>query len=233
MKDSLGDRMKGYEKQSRSNLLRRTPVLIRIDGKAFHTWTRTLKRPFDDEMIDAMVTTTNGLVQNVQNCVCGYTQSDEITLLLKDWNKHDTAQWFDGQVQKICSVSASMATAEFNFWVTHIGSDRISQNGPAFFDSRCFNVPMAEVTNAFIWRQQDAERNSLQMLARSHFSHKALDGVKRDGLHDLLHTVGVNWNDLPAWKKRGVFITRKNIWSETPIFTRDRSVIENLLESEE
>jgi len=154
--DSLGDRMKGYEHVSRSTLTKRMPVVIRIDGKAFHTWTKQLKNvddslndsPFSVKMNQAMSDTTQKLVSNIQNAVFGYTQSDEISILLNDWKTLTTDQWFGNTIQKMASVSASMATVYFNEACTST-SRRFFV--PAMFDARVFNIPKEEVTNYFVW----------------------------------------------------------------------------------
>lgn len=230
-KDSLGDRMKTYEAVPKNYLTRRTPVIVRLDGKACHSFTRGLNKPFDDIFIQSMQQTMKYLCEHIQGCVFGYTQSDEITLVLCDYMKLDTSAWFDNQVQKIVSVSASIATFAFNKWFKllserHIGlmhvystnddntltesaikykdilTKRIDQG--LMFDSRCFNVPKEDVCNCLIWRQQDATRNSIEGLAQSLFSHKELHGVNCKGLQDKMFTEkDVNWNDLPTQLKRG------------------------------
>ncbi|MFW6122346.1 MAG: tRNA(His) guanylyltransferase Thg1 family protein, partial [Petrotogales bacterium] len=176
-KTSLGDRMKtNYESVSQTKLLRRTPVIIRLDGKAFHTFTKGMKRPFDENLIQCMTTTTRNLVENIEGCEFGYTQSDEISLLLTDYKKFETQAWFDYKVQKIVSVAASMCTAYFN----RIFFKNYGFGKPAFFDARVFSIPKEEVVNYFIWRQQDATRNSIQMVGQSVFSHKELHGKSCD-----------------------------------------------------
>ena len=239
-KSTLGDRMKGYEATSKSKLLRRTPVLIRIDGKAFHTWTKHLNgldhslqdSPFSDMMHNCMVATTANLVENMQNAVLGYTQSDEISILLNDWRTLETDQWFGGNVQKIASVAASMATAYFNYsYYTHDAVDPHSP--PAMFDARVWNMPKEDVTNYFIWRQQDATRNSVQMLARHYFSHKQLHKKNVSNIQDMLMLEhGVNWNDIDTWKKRGTCVYNDFnliVDEDIPIFTKGREYIEELL----
>jgi tRNA(His) 5'-end guanylyltransferase len=254
--DELGTRMKGYESVSKTKLLNRTPVIIRIDGKAFHTWTKVLPSvdesllndPFSDVMHKCMVETTQKLVKNIQNAVIGYTQSDEITILLNDWKTLTTDQWFGNSVQKMASVSASMATAYFNrAWESMFWSDKIP---PALFDARVFNIPKEEVTNNFIWRQQDATRNSINMYARHFFSHKEMQNKSTSEVQDMLMLEkGVNWNDLETWKRRGTCTVRgslekrlypgnANEWAvqqphnevvvdeEIPIFTQDREYID-------
>lgn len=231
-KDSLGDRMKTYEAVPKNYLTRRTPVIIRLDGCHAHSFTRGLRKPFDDVFIPSMQETMKYLCENIQGCVLGYTQSDEITLVLCDYKKLDTAAWFDNQVQKIVSVSASMATFAFNKWfefyvngivsadISDIDDELTDEERADFdkyksvlikradqgltFDSRCFSVPKEEVCNCLIWRQQDATRNSIEGLAQSLFSHKELHGVNCKGLQDKMFTEkDVNWNDLPTQLKRG------------------------------
>lgn len=163
-KDTLGNRMKGYERTIKPFLQTKVPVIIRLDGKAFHTFTKGLAKPFDDILVETMQETTRMLCENIQGCKLGYTQSDEITLLLTDWEKERTSAFFDYNLQKITSVTASMATLYFN----KIFSDKVVQSNfegietielyiskinKAIFDSRAFNVPMEEATNSFIWRQ--------------------------------------------------------------------------------
>ena len=213
----LGKRMKEfYEQVPKTRLVRRMPVMIRVDGKAFHTFTRGFQKPFDDILIKSMQETMKYLCENIQGCVFGYTQSDEITLVLVDYKKLTSSAWFDYEVQKMCSISASMATMVFNrafsfnmFEVAGLDNTlletyrKASEKG-AMFDSRCFNVPKEEVTNFVYWRQLDATRNSIQMIGQANFSHKQLQGKSCNMIQDMLFTEkGINWNDLPIVKKRG------------------------------
>ena len=225
-KDSLGDRMKAYEAVPKNFLMRRTPVIIRLDGKAFHTFTRGFDKPFDEVIEYAMKSTMVQLCANIQGCVLGYTQSDEITLVLCDYQKVDTDAWFEYNVEKMCSVAASMATLYFfkslsNYCDKLWESDKISfadkinlinrklEKG-AYFDARCFNLPKEEVANCLIWRQQDATRNSIQALAQSLYSQKQLSGLNCSQLQDKMFTEkGVNWNDLSTYQKRGACAVRK------------------------
>lgn len=215
--DDLGKRMKEfYEQVPKTRLVRRMPVMIRIDGKAFHTFTHGFQKPFDDILIKSMQETMKYLCENIQGCVFGYTQSDEITLVLVDYKKLTSSAWFDYEVQKMCSISASMATMAFNrafsfniFEVAGLDNTlletyrKASEKG-AMFDSRCFNVPKEEVTNFVYWRQLDATRNSIQMVGQANFSHKQLQGKSCNMIQDMLFTEkGINWNDLPIVKKRG------------------------------
>lgn len=208
MKDELGNRMKDmYEFRTKSYLPRRTYTIIRLDGKAFHTFTKGFERPYDTALMDAMNYTTKMLCENIQGCKLGYTQSDEISLLLTDFDKIGTSAYLGGAIQKIVSITASMASAYFNRYMLE---NRITDK-LAFFDSRVFSISQAvEVENYFIWRQQDCVRNSISMTAQSLFSHKELNGVNTSGMQDLCMTKGVNWNDQPAGFKRG-----RMVWKET------------------
>ena len=267
-RDSLGDRMKeNYENRAKTYLVRRMPVIIRVDGKAFHTFTRGMKKPYDEIFHNTMNATMKYLCENIQGCKLGYTQSDEITLLLTDYDTLDTDAWFDNNVQKICSVSASMATMAFNkylreltdnylrsdAWVNHYWEEDVEKyantlknaiDKGAMFDSRCFNIPKEEVTNCFIWRQQDATRNAIQMLGQCNFSHKELHGKSCNDIQDMLMLQkNINFNDMPTEFKRGACCIKKEVlctdrlighkldWvidKEIPIFTQNREYVENI-----
>ena len=209
--DDLGTRMKEfYEQVPKTRLVRRMPVAIRIDGKAFHTFTRGFRKPFDHILIKTMQETTKYLCENIQGCVLGYTQSDEITLILVDYQKLTSSAWFDYEVQKLCSISASMATMAFNkYFAENVANEileyktsmvpqcveiqqeikeyhdtlRAAVNKGAVFDARCFNIPKEEVTNLVYWRQLDAARNSIQMVGQANFSHKELQNKNTDDHH--------------------------------------------------
>jgi len=186
-KDSLGDRIKNnYENRNRYYLTRRVPVIMRLDGKAFHTVTKHCAKPFDSVLSLCMLNTAKALLKEVQGAKCAYKQSDEISILIADFDKLTTEAWFDYNIQKMTSVSAGIASATFSMDFMH-EEDKI-----AVFDSRVFNIPKEEVCNYFIWRQQDWIRNSVQMLARCHFSHKELHKKSNSDLHEMLHTKGVN-----------------------------------------
>jgi tRNA(His) 5'-end guanylyltransferase len=278
-KDSLGDRMKeNYENRSKTYLVRRMPVIIRLDGKAFHTYTKGLKKPYDEIFHNTMNQTMKYLCENIQGCKLGYTQSDEITLLLTDYDTLTTDAWFDYGVQKMCSVAASMATLAFNRtlsdelwkykteWAYGLTPQSVEiqqahyqyvkvledavQKG-AMFDARCFNIPAEEVTNCFIWRQQDATRNAIQMLGQCNFPHKELQGKSCNDIQDMLMLQkGINFNDMPTEFKRGVCCVKESYYpdpvpgcedcdvdaasvrtrwvldKEIPIFTQDRNYVE-------
>jgi len=245
MNDSLGDRMKLYEAQSQARLLRRTPTIIRIDGKAFHTFTRGMERPYDGRFHRCMWEAARALCEQVQGCRLAYVQSDEISLLLTDWDKHTTQAWFDAKVQKQASIAASICTAAFAEALTEHMADHMERWRFPAFDARCFNLPPVEVVNYFIWRQQDAERNSVSMLAQSRFSHKALHRKScKDMMDMLMVNHGVNWNDCPTTQKRGACVVKEQYeWHtppgqavmrsrwvvdrDIPIFTKDREYIES------
>lgn len=220
LRDDIGTRMKNfYEQIPKTKLMRRCPVAIRIDGKAFHTYTRNFKRPFDSVFMRAMQETMKYLCENIQGCVLGYTQSDEITLILVDYEKINSSAWFDYEVQKLCSVSASMATMRFNQVFARLVQevreegtedpqyikvlDKACETG-AMFDSRCFNIPKEEVTNLIYWRQLDASRNSIQMVGHANFSQKQMHGKSTSDIQDMLMLEkNINWNDFPVACKRG------------------------------
>lgn len=209
MKDDLGIRMKDqYENRTRYFLPRRTYTIIRLDGKAFHTFTRGMKRPFDQDFINIMDSTAKFLCEEIQGCQMAYVQSDEISLLLTDFDKITTDAWFDGNIQKMVSVSASIATAKFNALFNYDKDP--SQMKMANFDARVFTIPdPVEVENYFVWRQKDAVRNSIAMTAQSLYSHKQLEGVTQVGMQDLIVKKGQNWNDQPDGFKRGRTIYQK------------------------
>lgn len=228
-RDDLGNRMKTfYEEIPKTRLMRRTPVIIRIDGKAFHTFTRGFKRPFDDVLIKTMQETAKYLCENIQGCQLAYTQSDEISLLLIDYQGFETSAWFDYEIQKMCSISASMATMAFNRIFSEIVSDlKVDDTKPmdryfeavysgAVFDARVFNIPREEVTNYFYWRQLDASRNSIQMVGQANFSHKELQYKSCNDIQDMLMTQkGINWNDFPTYQKRGSCVVRNKFVLES------------------
>ena len=237
VRDDLGVRMKTfYEQIPKTKLMRRCPVALRIDGKAFHTFTRGFQKPFDEVLIKSMQETMKYLCENIQGCVFGYTQSDEITLILVDYKKLTSSAWFDYEVQKICSIAASMATMAFNrAFANNVGDygtytyecmDNTHENYEhilslavdkgAMFDARCFNIPKEEVTNLVYWRQLDASRNSIQMVGQANFSHKELQNKSCNDIQNMLMTQkGINWNDLPTYQKRGSCCVRNKIVIES------------------
>lgn len=167
----LSSRMKGYEEETRLKLPRKTYSVIRVDGRAFHTWTKGLERPYSPAMMNAMAAATKALCEEVSGSILGYTQSDEISILCQDFVGKHTEPWFGGVVQKIASVSASIVTATFG--------EHFPDRAPAHFDSRVFAVPDASAAECYLnWRLWDARKNAVTMLASEHFSHKELLGLK-------------------------------------------------------
>jgi tRNA(His) 5'-end guanylyltransferase len=220
MNDALGDRMKDfYEDRTRYKLARRTNTIIRIDGKAFHTYTRGLTRPFDEGLMEDMNKTTEYLCQNIQGAKFGYVQSDEISILITDYDDISTHAWFDGNLQKMASIAASLATAKFNQLRTLRRMEElhdyeimsvVEETKLAMFDARVFQIPyQEEVINYFIWRQQDATRNSISSVAQANFSAKELHGKKTNQMQDMLMLEkGINWNDFSPREKRGSLIRK-------------------------
>lgn len=280
-RDSLGNRMKGYENISRNYLIKKLPIIIRLDGKAFHSFTKGMKRPFDNLLIETMQETAKYLCENIQGCKLAYTQSDEITLLLTDYEKTDTQGWFEYNIQKMCSISASMATLSFNTIfkekVETFFKSKIAYKGQCFneeddneskeylqfiedekyfnkvknkinkalFDSRVFTLPKEEVCNCFIWRQQDATRNSIQMVGQANFSFKELQNKSCNNIQEMLWLQkNINWNDYKTYLKRGSCIvkekyfmnneekTERSRWmidKNIPIFTENRDYIDKYI----
>lgn len=230
--DELGKRMKEfYEAVPKTQLVRRTPVAIRIDGKAFHTFTRGFEKPFDEVLGRAMRETMKYLCENIQGCVLGYTQSDEITLILIDYKKLTSSAWFDYEVQKMCSIAASMATMAFNkFFIKEVEEwfsnqkpfttetirlydlYRLKSETGAMFDARVFNIPKEEVANLIYWRQLDATRNSIQMVGQANFSHSELQNKSCNIIQEMLFQErDINWNDFPTHLKRGACCVKSDV----------------------
>ena len=216
--DGLGDRMKEYENVCRNHLPKRSYVIIRVDGKAFHTFTKGLNKPFDSDLTDDMDATTKFLCANIQGAKLGYVQSDEISIVITDFETFDTQSWFENNIQKMCSISASLATSKFNElrfqrWYDNLflkyNDSRYEIKKLAQFDSRIFIVPnRSEAMNYLLWRQNDAVRNSISMLAQSLYPHKELHGKNSDQMQELSFLKGFNWNDLDNGKKRGRVIRK-------------------------
>ena len=229
----LANRMKEYEKRNQYYLQKRTPVAIRVDGRSFHTFTKGFKRPFDDILLKSMQETAKYMCENIQGAKLAYIQSDEIPIILVDYDTLETDCWFNYRTDKLCSISASMATMAFNrVFVKNVDEwgrltfpnwdeggtneevdvDLLKLNDAyqraigkgAMFDARCFNIPKEEVTNLIYWRQLDATRNSIQMVGQANFSHKELQNKSCNDIQDMLHEQkGINWNDYPTVCKRG------------------------------
>ena len=238
--DDLANRMKEYEKRNQYYLQKRTPVAIRVDMRAGHTFTRGFKRPFDNIFMKSMQETAKYMCENMGNAKLAYIQSDEITIILTDYDTLETDCWFNYRTDKLCSISASMATMAFNKFFERNAENYIQNcatdyeidglygkgtpeyqlceiyqkavNKGAMFDARCFNIPKEEVTNLVYWRQLDASRNSIQMVGQANFSHKELQHKTCNNIQDMLMTQkGINWNDLPTYQKRGSGCVRNKI----------------------
>jgi tRNA(His) guanylyltransferase len=197
MNDQLGTRMKtNYENISRYYLTRRTPVIMRLDGKAFHTLTRNCIKPFDIGFSYAMRQTAIKLCKEVQGTRFGYVQSDEISLMIADYDNLTTEPWFGYNIQKMTSIAASIASVEFT---KHFGQEGI-------FDCRVFNIPKEEVDNYFIWRQRDCIRNNILNMAQCLFYQKQIHGKNIDELQEMIFTTGNNWAKMLNSYKNGVLI---------------------------
>ncbi len=245
--DDISTRMKSfYESVPKISLMKRCPVIIRVDGRAFHTFLKGFRQPFDDIVVTSMNETMKALCENIPGCVLGYKQSDEISLLLIDYETLTSSAWFDYEVQKLNSIAASMTTLYFNRIFDKIADDKIdvmleSWNRSdedekyikvlgkaiatgAMFDARCFNIPREEVTNYFYWRQADATRNSIEMVGHTYFSQKELHEKTCNMIQDMLHEQkNINWNDYPVPYKRGVCCIK----SPTEITRNGQVIIRN------
>lgn len=227
-KDPLGDRIKRqYEHRCRHFLPRRSYIVVRVDGRAFHTFTRHCKRPFDEELIADMNATAIALCEKVTGAQFAFVQSDEVSVLVTDFASNQTEAWFDNSQSKMESVSASIATAAFNrSRLTRLaalsGAVVLATEEWAEFDSRAFLVPdVNEVANVFVWRQQDATRNSIQMVAQAHFSHHELEGITTNQMQEKLwQERGINWNDFDAMLKRGRFVEKRTYLADVPYTDR-------------
>ena len=270
--DSIGDRMKSYENAYRIYFPRRLPVVIRVDGRAFHTFTRGFDKPFDEVLRKSMQDTAKALCESVAGCKLAYVQSDEVSLLVTNDDTIETQPWLGNGLQKLTSITASVATLAFNRAFQRISDARCLEDFlltpeeheeemkyerkqralmyqnvayTATFDSRAFVIPADEVVNYFIWRQQDAIRNSIQMVAQSLYSHRELQGKKGSELQEMIFQKGINWNDYPVECKRGACVVRTveevngvvrhkwNVDANIPTFTKDRWYIERSFVHEE
>lgn len=223
----IGARMKAYENCYRIYLPKRQAVIVRIDGKAFHSFTKGFNRPYDALFASCMRETAKQLCENISGCVFGYTQSDEISLVLVDYKNINTEPWFGNNLQKIVSISASMATHFFNEeFRREVFRESVNNKnwGPdnetphmkalnsrfAFFDARAFILPREEVANYIYWRQLDNVRNSIQLAGQAYFSHKQLQNKNCDQIQEMLwQEHEVNWSKYPTWFKNGVAIYKQ------------------------
>ena len=232
----LANRMKEYEKRNQYYLQKRTPVAIRVDGRSFHTFTKGFKKPFDYIFMKSMQETAKYMCENMGNAKFAYVQSDEITIILTDYDTLETDCWFNYRTDKLCSISASMATMAFNKYFEENVTNEVLEykmvphcveiqqeikeyhntliaalDKGAMFDARCFNIPKEEVTNLIYWRQLDASRNSIQMVGQANFSHNELQNKSCNDIQDMLMLQkNINWNDFPTYQKRGSCIVKSD-----------------------
>jgi len=231
----LDDRMKSYEEPYRFRVPPRTPVIIRLDGVAFHTVTQDCEKPYDKELKQYLVWATQGLMEHVP-ARFAYHQSDEISLLMIDYNKFNSQQWFGGIIQKMASVSASIMAAYMNDDMT----DFIGNGAPKYFDARVFSLPKEDIINYFIWRQNDCRRNAISGVAQSLYSQKELNGKSRNEQLEMISAKGKTFeNDYPPEFRNGTIIRRSTgtngdiLSSPAPIFTDNRGFLEQFLIVEE
>lgn len=256
MKESLSDRMKYYESVSSHSLAPKIPVIGRIDGKNFSSFTAKMEKPFDIKLQHVMMIAAKYLAENFQGCKLVYTQSDEINILLTDFEKENTQGAFNYRLEKLCSIAASQVTSAFLAAMMNYFPDRQSElrngNGLPAFDARFFSLPKDEVVNYFIFRQQDGIRNSIQMMARSLFSQKECYKKSTKELKEMILDKGGSWEKLPIYTQRGTCIIKvpcqENInipkdnftisvermkWTRDlniPIFSEQKDYIQKLIE---
>ena len=213
-----------YERSSKSYLTRRTPAIIRLDGKSFHTFTRNLEKPFDESLRWCFCVSVYEMMNKfgIQGAKVAYTQSDEVSILLTDYDRLNTCAWFDGNIQKIASVSASIFTACFNKWFAfYFKYELNSEISLATFDARVFNIPKEEITNYFLWRQIDWHRNSVSMLAQNRYSHKSLQGLNVEQMKQKLEDDNIIWENLYPYWKHGSYIFNNSILKGCNIYSFD------------
>jgi len=247
--DQLGERMKSfYEERTRTSLPRRTYTIIRCDGRSFSNYTKSLKKPFDTDFLVDMEIAAAALCREVQGCALAYTQSDEISIVATDFTTQTTDAWFDGQVQKIVSIAAAVATGAFI--AARAARGLLDPKRLPGFDARVFTIPTREDVAAYLWwRERDAIRNSVQMMARSKFSHKEMAGVSVAQAREKLREIGAPWEALPVRIKQGAVVEKiqqpretklpdgsvqtfiRGVWTatEAPSFSSDSAYLERLI----
>lgn len=227
-KDDLGVRMKTYEKVTRNFVTQGVPKIIRLDMRAGHTFCRGLKRPFDDVFSQSMIAATKELCEKIPGVRMAYTQSDEISLVLNDVTERGQLDcFFKGNISKIISLSASICTLAFNKKYAELYEELSEEEKSRYkdglweaqFDSRVFCLPtVQEVHNYLVWRQQDATRNSIQMVGHANFSDKKMHKKNTNEIQDMLFKEkGINWNDFPVKYKRGALVVKEKYMKESEI----------------
>ncbi|RKY32664.1 MAG: hypothetical protein DRP74_02170 [Candidatus Omnitrophota bacterium] len=218
---NIGERMKRYEEVYAFSLPRRIPVIVRIDGRAFHTITRKrFGKNWSREFTEQMIAMTKAIIKDIQGCDFCYSQSDEVSFLLTDYQTINTDAWFGYDLRKVISISASLASA---FFSKLYGRE-------VCFDSRAFSIPKDEIVNYFIWRQIDAFRNAVQMAGREYFSHQQLHLKSCNNIQEMLfQKKGINFNDYPTFRRRGFCLVNGKEDLKIPIFTKNREYIERFV----
>jgi len=214
----IGNRMKKYERCAEYVLPSRVPVILRIDGRAFHTITRKrFGKNWSKEFVEQMIETAKTVIDDIQGCSICYSQSDEISFLLTDYRTVNSDGWFGYDIRKLISISASLASSVFS---------RLYGNNVCF-DSRCFSVPQDDVCNYFLWRQIDATRNAIQMAGCEYFSHRQLYKKSCNEIQELLFQKhGINFNNYSTMRKRGFCVIENEVDFNIPIFSQEREYIE-------
>jgi tRNA(His) guanylyltransferase len=237
----LDVRQKAYEQPFNQVLPCRIPLIVRIDGCHFHSYTKTLPRPFDDVFMTAMDNVAAALCQEISGAQLAYVQSDEISLLIHTYKKLDSQAWAGNRVNKITSLTAGIASATMTLESVNVFGEHRS----GYFDSRAFVIPESDINNYFLWRQRDATRNSIMVVAQSMYSPKQLHKKNTDELQEMIFQKDVNWNDLPVPYKRGRCIIKETFdlngairtrWipdNNIPVFSQDTEYIEKYLKTEE
>jgi tRNA(His) guanylyltransferase len=224
----VGTRMKShYESRARTRFVRRMPIILRLNGKNFKEWTSWCQKPFDTSLCTALVDTLSHLLENVPNAVFGYLHSDKLSILLRDYDDHDTGLWFDGDVQDIISLATSMATAFFN------NQFEPRQHPPALFQMRAFNLPREEVHNYFVWRQSNSLTGALHGLGRHHLGEQNMQKYSNAAIVTELQKRDVDLKNLDSRYVNGIVCLRnshKVVYTETaPNFTYERGLIEKIV----
>ena len=256
MYDSLGDRQKDYEAAYDSKIIRRTPVMVRVDGRSFHRVCKKLKKPYEPLLLEAMAHTMFFVVSEMAGAVFAYQQSDEITFVLRNDQSLDSEAWYGNRIQKIASITGSLATLGFNNAIRELGT-KLDLSGDALFDARVWGMPtISEVVNNLIWRQQDCTRNSIsgaaQAVVGKKFGKKTalkmLHGLSsKDKIEMMLNDCGIVFEEefpsafrmgVGAYKipmiiptKDGENSTRKK-WTidwDLPNFVTERDFVYNLI----
>lgn len=214
-KQTLADRMKEYEANFDYKIMRRCPVILRLDGRSFSRLTKSLEKP-SEKFINAMANTTLDVAKDIEGCVFGYCQSDEITLVLKNDQSIYSMPWFDNRIQKMVSIAAAEATYAFG---KNLEKQELELKR-GIFDCRVFSVPNTiELVNNLIYRQRDCMRNAISLVADAQLRKRLGKGAalklllnkgSKERLQLLFEKCGIDfWKDYPSAVIRGVGAYRK------------------------